>query len=252
MSKTNIPKKVIEIIKELEMTKDETLWDCHGTWVMYHKALEKIAAHKGVTFDEPKIIHSDMALKSVVMLVTGRMDQRSEWSFGEATPANNKNAYPFAMSEKRAKDRVILKLVGLHGDVYSDAEIDKQAQIEIQEKASRAKKDPPEDKPDKTLKEKIEETEQDRKDIANKKKELTEEEKKALTKEERMEIWEKWASRQIDEFNKKPSQSALLSWVKGHIRKDLEALKDIDTRLYNQVKEAYSRRLNEIKEKQEG
>lgn len=252
MSKTNIPKKVIEIIKELEMTKDETLWDCHGTWVMYHKALEKIAAHKGVTFDEPKVIHSDVALKSVVMLVTGRMDQRTEWSFGEATPANNKNAYPFAMSEKRAKDRVILKLVGLHGDVYSDTEIDKQAQDDIKAKATKEKKDPPNDKPGKTLEEKITETEQDRKDIKDKKKELTEEEKQALTKEERMEIWENWASRQIDEFNKKPSQSALLSWVKGHIRKDLEALKDIDTRLYNQVKEAYSRRLNEIKEKQEG
>jgi hypothetical protein len=252
MSKTNIPKKVIEIIKELEMTKDETLWDCHGTWVMYHKALEKIAAHKGVTFDEPKVIHSDVALKSVVMLVTGRMDQRTEWSFGEATPANNKNAYPFAMSEKRAKDRVILKLVGLHGDVYSDTEIDKQAQDDIKARATKEKKDPPNDKPGKTLEEKITETEQDRKDIKDKKKELTEEEKKALTEEERLEIWENWASRQIDEFNKKPSQSALLSWVRGHIRKDLEALKDIDTRLYNQVKEAYSRRLNEIKEKQEG
>ena len=252
MSKTNIPKKVIDLIKELELTREETLWDCHGTWVMYHKALEKIAAHKGVTFDEPKVIHSDVALKSVVMLVTGRMDQRTEWSFGEATPANNKNAYPFAMSEKRAKDRVILKLVGLHGDVYSDTEIDKQAQDDIKARATKEKKDPPNDKPGKTLEEKITETEQDRKDIKDKKKELTEEEKQALTKEERMEIWENWASRQIDEFNKKPSQSALLSWVKGHIRKDLEALKDIDTRLYNQVKEAYSRRLNEIKEKQEG
>lgn len=252
MSKTNIPKKVIDLIKELELTREETLWDCHGTWVMYHKALEKIAAHKGVTFDEPKVIHSDVALKSVVMLVTGRMDQRTEWSFGEATPANNKNAYPFAMSEKRAKDRVILKLVGLHGDVYSDTEIDKQAQDDIKARATKEKKDPPNDKPGKTLEEKITETEQDRKDIKDKKKELTEEEKKALTEEERLEIWENWASRQIDEFNKKPSQSALLSWVKGHIRKDLEALKDIDTRLYNQVKEAYSRRLNEIKEKQEG
>ena len=219
---------------------------------MYHKALEKIAAHKGVTFDEPKVIHSDVALKSVVMLVTGRMDQRTEWSFGEATPANNKNAYPFAMSEKRAKDRVILKLVGLHGDVYSDTEIDKQAQDDIKARATKEKKDPPNDKPGKTLEEKITETEQDRKNIKDKKKELTEEEKKELTQEERLEIWENWASRQIDEFNKKPSQSALLSWVKGHIRKDLEALKDIDTRLYNQVKEAYSRRLNEIKEKQEG
>ena len=73
-----------------------------------------------------------------------------------------------------------------------------------------------------------------------------------MTKEERMEIWENWASRQIDEFNKKPTQTALLSWVKGHIRKDLEALKDIDTRLYHQVREAFGRRLEQIKEEQEG
>ena len=256
MAKTNIPEKVVEIIKELKMTKEQTLWDCHGTWVMYHKALEKIAAHKGVTFDEPKVIHSDVALKSVVMLVTGRMDQRTEWSFGEATPANNKNAYPFAMSEKRAKDRVILKLVGLHGDVYSDTEIDKQAQDDIEARAAKQKKTQPKDKPGKTLEEKIKETEQDRKDIADgkypPKKQLTEEEKKTLTKEERMEIWENWASRQIDEFNKKPTQTALLSWVKGHIRKDLEALKDVDSRLYHQVREAFSRRLEQIKEKQEG
>lgn len=256
MAKTNIPEKVVEIIKELKMTKEQTLWDCHGTWVMYHKALEKIAAHKGVTFDEPKVIHSDVALKSVVMLVTGRMDQRTEWSFGEATPANNKNAYPFAMSEKRAKDRVILKLVGLHGDVYSDTEIDKQAQEDIEARAAKEKKEAPENKQKKTLEEKIKETEQDRIDIANgkypPKKELTEEEKKNLSPEDRLEIWENWASRQIDEFQKKPTQSALLSWVQGHIKKDLEALKEINTRLYNQVSEAFSRRLNEIKEKQEG
>lgn len=256
MAKTNIPEKVVEIIKELKMTKEQTLWDCHGTWVMYHKALEKIAAHKGVTFDEPKVIHSDVALKSVVMLVTGRMDQRTEWSFGEATPANNKNAYPFAMSEKRAKDRVILKLVGLHGDVYSDTEIDKQAQEDIEARAAKEKKEPPKNKQKKTLEEKIKETEQDRIDIANgkypPKKELTEEEKKNLSPEDRLEIWENWASRQIDEFQKKPTQSALLSWVQGHIKKDLEALKDVDSRLYHQVSEAFSRRLNEIKEKQEG
>ena len=52
------------------------------------------------------------------------MKDASEWSIGEASPYNNKNAYPFAMAEKRAKDRVILKLVGLHGDVYSQDEAD--------------------------------------------------------------------------------------------------------------------------------
>ena len=44
------------------------------------------------------------------------------WSIGEVAPNNCKNAYPFAMAEKRAKDRVILKLAGLHGYVYSEDE----------------------------------------------------------------------------------------------------------------------------------
>jgi hypothetical protein len=62
--------------------------------------------------------------KMVVMVVTGRLGDKVEWSFGEAAPYNNKNSYPYAMAEKRAKDRVILKLVGLHGDAYSEDEAD--------------------------------------------------------------------------------------------------------------------------------
>ena len=60
----------------------------------------------------------------VSLLVTGTMGDKSEWSIGEASPSNNKNSYPYAMAEKRAKDRVILKLVGLHGDVYAEDEAD--------------------------------------------------------------------------------------------------------------------------------
>ena len=37
---------------------------------------------------------------------------------------NNKNSYPYAMAEKRAKDRVILKLIGVAGFVYSEDEAD--------------------------------------------------------------------------------------------------------------------------------
>ena len=40
------------------------------------------------------------------------------------SPKNNKNAYPIAMAEKRAKDRVILKLLAAHGDLYSEEEAD--------------------------------------------------------------------------------------------------------------------------------
>lgn len=241
MSKTNIPKKVIDLIKELELTREETLWDCHGTWVMYHKALEKIAAHKGVTFDEPKVIHSDVALKSVVMLVTGRMDQRTEWSFGEATPANNKNAYPFAMSEKRAKDRVILKLVGLHGDVYSDTEIDKQAQDDIKERATKKTKEPPKEKPSKTLEETIKETEQDRKDIANGKYTPGE----AEIDPDKIAEWEKIHQTYMKNISQLPSQSMCAYWFNK--QKDvLKSMKTAVPRMYGEIEEHYTKKLQSL------
>ena len=77
-----------------------------------------------IVFDEPKVLESNAEKKICVVMVTGHMKDKSEWSIGEAAPYNNKNTYPFAMSEKRAKDRVILKLMGLHGDVYSQSEAD--------------------------------------------------------------------------------------------------------------------------------
>ena len=241
MSKTNIPKKVIDLIKELELTREETLWDCHGTWVMYHKALEKIAAHKGVTFDEPKVIHSDVALKSVVMLVTGRMDQRTEWSFGEATPANNKNAYPFAMSEKRAKDRVILKLVGLHGDVYSDTEIDKQAQDDIKERATKKTKEPPKEKPSKTLEETIKETEQDRKDIANGKYTPGE----AEIDPDKIAEWEKIHQTYMKNISQLPSQSTCAYWFNKQ-RDVLKSMKTAVPRMYGEIEEHYTKKLQSL------
>lgn len=100
------------------------MWDCHGTWVVYHRAIERIAAKAGVTFDLPQVIEANSAAKVVAIAVRGVMGDRAEWSFGEAAPTNNKNAYPYAMAEKRAKDRVVLKLVGLHGLAYSEEESD--------------------------------------------------------------------------------------------------------------------------------
>jgi len=100
------------------------LWDCHGTLVLYHRAYEIIAAKEAIRFDAPVIIEAASADKIVAMLVTGHMGERAEWSIGEAAPANCKNAYPYAMAEKRAKDRVIAKLAGLAAYVYSEAEAD--------------------------------------------------------------------------------------------------------------------------------
>ena len=119
-----IPEKLQAIIKEVGLTERQATWDCHGTPVVLHKALEKIAVAKNIVFDAPKIIECSTEKKYAVLCVTGHMEGATEWSIGEAAPYNNKNSYPFAMAEKRAKDRVILKLVGLHGDVYSQDEAD--------------------------------------------------------------------------------------------------------------------------------
>jgi hypothetical protein len=120
----NLPEKLVKLLKEVDITQHKAVWDCHGTPVLLHKALEKIAAHHNIVFDAPQIISCDVSAKEAVICVTGHMKDATEWSIGEAAPYNNKNSYPFAMAEKRAKDRVILKLVGLHGDVYSEEEAD--------------------------------------------------------------------------------------------------------------------------------
>ena len=52
------------------------------------------------------------------------INDRQVISYGECSPKNNKNAYPYAMAEKRAVDRCVLKLANLHGFFYSENEID--------------------------------------------------------------------------------------------------------------------------------
>ena len=41
--KSDIPDKVAETLKDIGMTPKEAGWNCHGTYVLLHKALEKVA-----------------------------------------------------------------------------------------------------------------------------------------------------------------------------------------------------------------
>jgi len=141
--KHDIPQNVIEVFKELGLDPKKDGWNCHGSYVLLHKTLEKIAASKGVTFDAPVIVESNAQERICVLCVTGRLGDKVEWSIGEAMPINidrgkNQQSYPYAMAEKRAKDRVIIKLVGLYG-AYSQDEADwdaikKQKDKELAEK----------------------------------------------------------------------------------------------------------------------
>jgi hypothetical protein len=103
-------------------------WMVQGQRVIRHAALERIAAKAGISFDKPNIVRSEE--REAVILVSGTNGDRSEWSIGEANMELNyrtsgkQQAYPYAMAEKRGKDRVILKLIELHGLLYSEEEAD--------------------------------------------------------------------------------------------------------------------------------
>lgn len=143
-----LKKELKDILEKygIDPTDKSKLWDCHGTLVLYHKAYEVIAAKENIIFDPPQIIETNAKDKMCVVLVVGRMGERSEWSFGEAAPYNSKNSYPFAMAEKRAKDRVIGKLVGLAQYVYSEDEADEFKAAEPKSEPQKPKEKTPEDK----------------------------------------------------------------------------------------------------------
>lgn len=124
--------KIREVLERYGETYDTrkggTVWEVQGTPVISHKCLERIAARAGVQYDMPTILRSER--DEAVILVAGSLGERREWSIGEALVNVNyrvsgkQAAYVYAMAEKRGKDRVILKLVELHGLAYSEDEAD--------------------------------------------------------------------------------------------------------------------------------
>jgi hypothetical protein len=127
-------KQIADILVRYGEPFGGNVWRVQGTAVIYHKTLERIAAQAGILFEPPTIIRAER--DEAVILVTGRLPgakpgtERVEWSMGEALVNVNyrvsgkQAAYVYAMAEKRGKDRVILKLIELHGLVYSEEEAD--------------------------------------------------------------------------------------------------------------------------------
>ncbi len=118
--------RIEAVRKEYGLSKDDfwQLPQARNVWCVKHAALEVVAAKAGIEFGDPQIIEADTANGIAVVAVRGSFKDRSIFSIGEASQKNCKNAYPWAMAEKRAVDRVILKLIGIHGLVYSEEEAD--------------------------------------------------------------------------------------------------------------------------------
>ena len=115
---------IATILAQYGVPADGSVWRVEGQAFIHHRVLERIAAQAKITFDPPTVLRSER--DEAVLLVRGRMGERVEWSIGEATVGVNyelqgsEPAYVYAMAEKRAKDRVILKLIQLHDVVSSD------------------------------------------------------------------------------------------------------------------------------------
>ena len=131
-----LKKLLSEVGEKVDMSDDKNsaVWSLpqnKNVLIIKHKAIEKISAHLGMWFDPPTILESDTDKKIVSLVVKGYIDdgkgKNTAWSIGEVSPDNYKtyakqSTYPYAMAEKRAVDRVILKLLGVHGDMYSEEE----------------------------------------------------------------------------------------------------------------------------------
>lgn len=137
--------KLLRDVPFTDQERKDAAWQLsrggNRTWILKHWAVERLGAHLGIEticaevnvneIDCP-IASSKNAevvrMTSISCLVRGHMKNergdilRSDWSIGEASWVNTGQVYQFSMAEKRAKDRVILKLAGVHGLLYSEEE----------------------------------------------------------------------------------------------------------------------------------
>jgi len=122
-----IDEKVQRILIKYNIDQQKALWDCHGTQIMYHRYIEEIGAAAGVQVIKYETIKADES--TAIVKCHARLGKVDQFSYGECSPRNSKNAYPVAMAEKRAFDRCVLKLVGLHGHVYAISEMPDEENI---------------------------------------------------------------------------------------------------------------------------
>ena len=122
---SNYAEQLIEKFKQdYGLTKTD-FWDLgrgkKSTWIIKHNALEKVAAQENMTWRLDVLNFSP----DVVVKCIATHKEREVESLGESSPKNTKvNEYPYAMAEKRAVDRCILKLLNAHAYLYSESEAD--------------------------------------------------------------------------------------------------------------------------------
>ena len=118
--------KIKELAEKYKLSKDD-FWELKrgnkSIWIITHDACEKIAAKENIQFGAPTIYRDSN--KDVAIVGDAKRGNKIIWSTGEASQNNCKAPYPFAMAEKRLKDRLVLKLINAYEyGIYSNSESD--------------------------------------------------------------------------------------------------------------------------------
>jgi len=120
-SNSNYTEDLIRKFKEDYELTAEDFWELKqkkGTWIVTHKAVEKIALTEGYKWKlEVLNFAPDIVVKCIL---TTRDGTKTIESLGECTGKNSFNNFPYAMAEKRAVDRCVLKLANAHGYMYTE------------------------------------------------------------------------------------------------------------------------------------
>lgn len=106
-----------------KLKKDGGMWEFKpGKWIIKHLEVEKLAQHHNIE-TSIDLVNCNLEKGVAVVKAAAIYNTKKYYSLGEVSPKNNVFDYPVAVAEKRAVDRVILKALGIHGNVYSDQEM---------------------------------------------------------------------------------------------------------------------------------
>jgi len=91
-------------------------------WIIKHNAMERVAAIEKMSWKlEVLNFAPDVVIKAIVYHpLTGSTIE----SLGEASSDTTKQSFLYAMAEKRAVDRCVLKLLNAHAYLYTDGDAD--------------------------------------------------------------------------------------------------------------------------------
>ena len=125
--------KLTKLYEKFNLTKEDVFKNPSQGWTIITRGgIDKIQAQADINITY-EVISSD--LSNVVIKATGRSGEASIETFGEASPKNTKNGYPFAIAEKRAMSRVVLKLSGFYSaGVFGEDEWDDAGKFVREEK----------------------------------------------------------------------------------------------------------------------